>query len=46
MRAGSVLEIDAEGERLVDLVAGGKTIGKGELVLVEGKLGVRIVKYF
>lgn len=46
LRAGSVLAFDGDEDRVVDLVCQGKTLGKGELVLVDGKLGVKIVKYF
>lgn len=46
LRAGSILAMDGDEDRLVDLVCQGKTLGKGELVMVDGKLGVRIVKYF
>lgn len=44
MRIGGVVELDRPANEIVDLVAGGKLIAKGELVEIEGKLGIRIVK--
>jgi len=44
MRLGEVIELGRPANEIVDLVAGGKLIAKGELVEIEGKLGVRIVK--
>lgn len=45
LRSGSVIELNQDPRALLDLVSAGKTIGKGELVLVDGRLGIRIVKY-
>lgn len=44
LRMGQVMDLDRAPLEPVDLVAGGRVIGKGELVDVEGKLGVRILK--
>jgi flagellar motor switch protein FliN len=41
---GSVFELDAGADGLVDVVAGGRVIARGELVLVEDNLGVRITE--
>ncbi len=43
-RSGSIVELDKLPAEPVDLVAAGKVVAKGELVSVEGKLGVRILK--
>jgi len=43
LHTGSVLDLDGDPNNLIDLVCDGKTLGKGELVLVDGKLGVRLV---
>ncbi len=43
-RSGNVVDFDRVPSEPVDLVVGGRVIGKGELVNVEGKLGVRILK--
>ena len=44
LKMGEVVELGRPANEIVDLVAGGKLIAKGELVEIEGKLGVRIVK--
>lgn len=44
LRMGEVVELGRPANEVVDLVAGGKLIAKGELVEVEGKLGVKIIK--
>lgn len=46
LRMGQVIEMDKMPAEAVDLVANGKIIGKGELVEVDGKLGVRVLKLF
>lgn len=46
LRLGQIMDLDREPLEPVDLVAGGKVIGKGELVEVDGKIGVRILKLF
>ncbi|MBI2066632.1 MAG: FliM/FliN family flagellar motor switch protein [Deltaproteobacteria bacterium] len=43
-KKGQVVELNKVANEAVDLVAGGKVIAKGELVEIEGKLGVRILK--
>lgn len=44
MKLGSVVDLGRPPNEMVDLVAGGKLIAKGELVEIDGKLGVRVVK--
>ena len=44
LKMGEVVELNRPANEIVDLVAGGKLIAKGELVEIEGKLGVRIIK--
>lgn len=44
LRIGQVIDLARPVNEAVDLVAGGKLIGKGELVDIDGKLGVRIIK--
>ena len=44
LRMGSVLELNRPASEQIDLVANGKLIAKGELVEIDGKLGVRILK--
>ncbi|MBI4367012.1 MAG: FliM/FliN family flagellar motor switch protein [Deltaproteobacteria bacterium] len=44
LQRGQILDLGQEISTVVDLVANGKLIAKGELVEVEGKLGVRILK--
>lgn len=41
---GQVIDLGRTPGEIVDLVASGKLFAKGELVEIEGKLGVRIVK--
>lgn len=43
-RIGSVIDLGRTPGETVDLVANGRLIGRGELVEMEGKLGVRILK--
>ncbi len=42
MGIGSVVELDREVNDLVDIKVNGKLIAKGELVVIENKLGVKI----
>lgn len=42
MGIGSVVELDREVNDLVDIRVNGKLIAKGELVVIENKLGVKI----
>jgi type III secretion system YscQ/HrcQ family protein len=44
LKMGEVIELGRPANEIVDLVAGGKLIAKGELVEIEGKLGVKVVK--
>lgn len=46
LRMGQVVELDKVPGETVDLVANGKLIGKGELVEVDGKLGIRVLKLY
>lgn len=41
---GQVVDLYRPANETVDLVVGGKLIAKGELVSIDGKLGVRIIK--
>ena len=43
LRAGQVIELSRAPGEPVDLVVDGKRIGKGELVEIDGELGVRIL---
>ena len=42
--AGQVIDLNRPPSEQVDVVANGKLIARGELVEIDGKLGVRIVK--
>lgn len=42
MGIGSVVELDREVNDLVDIKVNGKLIAKGELVVIENKLGIKI----
>lgn len=44
LKMGSVIDLARPANEMIDLVAGGKLVAKGELVDIDGKLGVRIVK--
>jgi type III secretion system YscQ/HrcQ family protein len=44
MKMGEVVELDRAPHDVVDLVANGKLVAQGELVEIDGKLGVRILK--
>ncbi len=44
MKEGEVIDLDRFPHDAVDLVVNGKLMAKGELVEIDGKLGVRIVK--
>ncbi len=44
MKMGQVIDLARPVNETIDLVAGGKMVAKGELVDIDGKLGVRIVK--
>ena len=43
LRPGQVIELSRSPGEPVDLVVAGKRIGKGELVEIDGELGVRIL---
>jgi flagellar motor switch protein FliN/FliY len=42
LKPGEVLELKKLPQDTVDLVANGKLIARGELVLIDGKLGIQI----
>ena len=42
---GSIIELDAREGEPVDLAINGKRVGKGELVNVDGRLGVKILNW-
>jgi len=44
LRIGQIMDLERAPTEPVDLVAAGKVVGKGELVEVDGKLGIRILK--
>ena len=44
LKMGQVLDLARPVNEQVDLVAGGKLFARGELVDIDGKLGVRIIK--
>ncbi len=44
LRMGQVVDLERALTEAVDLVVAGKVIGKGELVEIDGKLGIRILK--
>ncbi|MFH1653842.1 MAG: FliM/FliN family flagellar motor C-terminal domain-containing protein [Pseudomonadota bacterium] len=44
LKLGSVVDLKRPPNETVDLVANGKLIARGELVEIEGKLGVKILK--
>ncbi len=46
LRKGEVMEFNRLPHEAIDLVANGKLIAKGELVEIDGRLGVRILKIF
>ncbi len=43
MRVGQILELNRSPHEPLDLVVQGQSIGRGELVEVEGKIGIRII---
>ncbi|MCB1215706.1 MAG: FliM/FliN family flagellar motor switch protein, partial [Deltaproteobacteria bacterium] len=46
LKKGDVVDFNRFPNEAVDLVANGKLMAKGELVEIEGKLGVRLIKLF
>lgn len=44
LKMGSVVDLKRPPNEMVDLVANGKLIARGELVEIDGKLGVKILK--
>lgn len=45
LRVGQTIELSRNPSELVNLRAGGDLIAQGELVNIEGQLGVRILKF-
>ena len=43
-KVGQVIDLKRPANEFVDLMVNGKVIAKGELVEIDGKLGVRIIK--
>lgn len=43
-KVGQTLDLDRPPNEFVDLMANGKVVARGELVEIDGKLGVRIIK--
>lgn len=46
LRMGEVIELNRLPNEAIDLLANGKLIAKGELVEIDGRLGIRILKIF
>lgn len=44
VQMGQVIELNRPLNEVVDLVANGKLLARGELVNIDGKMGVRIIK--
>ena len=44
MKKGEVVDLNRPPSEIVDLMANGQMVGQGELVEIDGKLGVRILK--
>ncbi len=43
LKSGQIIELSRLPGDAVDLVVGGKSVGRGELVEIEGEIGVRII---
>jgi len=46
LRIGSVLLLDTLADDLVNVHAGGRLIGRGEVISIDGNVGVRMVELF
>jgi flagellar motor switch/type III secretory pathway protein FliN len=44
LRAGQILDLDCRATDPVELVADGRSVATGELVDIEGRLGVRVTR--
>ena len=44
LKVGHAIDLERAPNEFVDLTANGKVIARGELVEIDGKLGVRIIK--
>jgi flagellar motor switch protein FliN/FliY len=46
LRIGSVLLLDTLADDLVNVHAGGRLIGRGEVITIDGNVGVRMIELF
>ncbi len=46
LRNGSVVSLDGRIDEPVDIRAGGRLIGRGDVMVLDGKIGVRVVELF
>ncbi|MBI2337205.1 MAG: FliM/FliN family flagellar motor switch protein [Deltaproteobacteria bacterium] len=46
LKMGQVIEFNRYPNEAIDLVANGRLMAKGELVEIDGKLGIRLIKVF
>ena len=44
LRKGSVVELDREADALLDILANGTLIARGEVVAVDGRYGIRVAE--
>lgn len=44
MKLGQVVNLERPPNEIVDLVANGKVVARGELVEIDGQLGVKVIK--
>jgi len=44
MKLGQVINLERPANEIVDLVANGKVVARGELVEIDGQLGVKVIK--
>ncbi|MGD9644540.1 MAG: FliM/FliN family flagellar motor switch protein [Pirellulales bacterium] len=44
LRSGAVVALDKRADELVDVLAGGRLVARGEILVHDDKLGVRIVE--
>jgi len=44
LKLGEVINLERPPNEIVDLVANGKVVARGELVEIDGQLGVKIIK--
>jgi flagellar motor switch protein FliN len=46
LRNGSIVSLDGRIDEPVDIRAGGRLIGRGDVMVLDGKIGVRVVELF